>query len=253
MFGRKVETPEFLETPTHVEALNRLLYLVESGTTMALIQGQTGSGRTVVLAKLKQILTRQQFSCPMVNVAGMDAETLFWHIASVFSLPAASQQNKAATLISIRDEILGRAHCGLKTLLILDDLDHGFGDFQGAIRYLAAVAAQTEGMFSIVMAASTLPTGGLIDDAELRVELPRLSRAESAAFAMKMLGALTENGQSLTQNALEEITSLAQGLPARLTQLCNVLHVVHETTPDLAIDEHIVRELALEVGLRSAA
>ena len=253
MFGRKVELPRFTETTSHTEALHRLFYLVDSEAPFASIQGRAGSGRTSVLLQFKEALVRQQILCPLINSAGMDAESLLWHIAAALSLDITGLKSRSELQMGIRDELQGRAHCGLRTVIILDDLDLGFGDIESALKYLTAVASQADGLVTFVASTSDFARAGFVRDPQLVVELPGLSKLESLQFAQSLLGSLLETDQILLHSALPVIVELSEGNPARLTRLCNIIQVVHDTSPSLRIDEHVVREAAREVLPRAVA
>ena len=211
-----------------------------------------------MLHQLKENLQRKQFFCPLVNVSGMDCEALLWQIASAFCLDASSQRNRAELLLAIRDELQGRTQCGQRTVILLDDVDFGFSDIEMAIRFLIAAAGQGEGHITVVMSGSKAFTTGFNKDSELSVLLPALTEQEAISFAGELLQSNLTSQKAVTdlilcQSAVVEVAELAKGNLARLTQLCNMLRVVQETSPTLKINDQIVREVAGELLPRAVA
>ena len=258
MFGRKVELPRFVETPTQLEAIYRLLYLIDSSARFAFVEGSSGSGKTTVLLQIKENLQRKQFFCPFVNVSGMDCEALLWQIACAFSLDASSQRNRAELLLAIRDELQGRVQCGQRTVILLDDIDFGFSDIDMAIRFLIAAAGQGEGLVTVVMTGSQAIATAFTRDSELSVPLPPLTEQESMSFigeslTLESARANTTTDQVVCQSAVSVIAEIAKGNLAKLSQLCHMLRVVHETSPTMKINDKVVREVADELLPRAVA
>lgn len=55
MFGQKKQTAWFFDSAVHLEAVSRLLYLIEVGEPFGVICGPDGSGRTRFLRLREEI------------------------------------------------------------------------------------------------------------------------------------------------------------------------------------------------------
>ena len=72
MFGQKTQPTWFFRSSGHVEAVSRLMYLVESREPVGVITGPDGSGRTRVLERTAQELQRTGESAILMNLGGLE-------------------------------------------------------------------------------------------------------------------------------------------------------------------------------------
>ena len=72
MFGQKKQTAWFFDSSVHLEAVSRLLYLIEVGEPFGVICGPDGCGRTRILARLRQETERTGKPVVALNVSGLD-------------------------------------------------------------------------------------------------------------------------------------------------------------------------------------
>ncbi|MGV2338443.1 MAG UNVERIFIED_CONTAM: hypothetical protein LVR18_31900 [Planctomycetaceae bacterium] len=72
MFGQKTQPTWFFRSSGHVEAVSRLMYLVESREPVGVITGPDGSGRSRVLERTALELQRTGESVVLMNLGGME-------------------------------------------------------------------------------------------------------------------------------------------------------------------------------------
>lgn len=253
MFGRRTTTPWFYETTVFTEALSRLLYLVDVGEALALVHGPDGSGRTSLLKKLQEQLQRRQAGVVLLNAAALDAESLLWHLADALAIVSPASQRRSEILLKIRDELLGRAHCGLRSAILLDDIQRAAPDVPSLIHQLAALGTQQPGMLTVVATSQSSRVPGLADHPALNIALSLLSPEESLNFVINLLSCQRTGLDRVESSAVTAVAELAGGSPAQLLRLCDLVEVVTETSPDLRIDGQVVREIAQEVLPRAVA
>ena len=75
MFGQATQSTWFFDSAVHLEAVCRLLYLVDSHEPFGVVYGPDGSGRTRVLSKLREELQRSGTVVLSLNLGGMDDES----------------------------------------------------------------------------------------------------------------------------------------------------------------------------------
>jgi type II secretory pathway predicted ATPase ExeA len=253
MFGRKNSQPWFFESSVYIEAISRLLYLVENQASLALVHGADGSGRTQLLQHLQRELRRMQISSCLVNVSGLDSDSLLQNVAGSLAIPISPAANRTELLFRLRDELLGRSHCGVRTVLMLDDIHRAYSDQLPAIQYLAALNSLSAGQVTVVLTSNTSRISGLQSATTLQVALPMLSPEESVEFVADFLNCQASPDALLPPTAIRAIAELSGRLPAQLVQVCSLLSVVRETSPELPIDERVVRDIIREINPRAVA
>ena len=82
MFGLKKQTAWFFDSSVHLEAVSRLLYLIESGEAFGVISGPDGSGRTRILTRLREEIERTGKLVVSLNVAGLDENAALSELTS---------------------------------------------------------------------------------------------------------------------------------------------------------------------------
>lgn len=263
MFGRKTVPRWFYPSCMHLEAINRAIYVAESGAGMAVVSGQDGTGRSTVLGQLHAELKRRNYHVAMVNASAMDQHSLLFHIADQLSICLPEGAQRSDILLRIRDELQGQAHCGVRTVLLLDDLHRGQMHFQegrtagndlvAAVQYFCALGAAASGMISVIITCDRQTIAGLSATPALNIPLSTLSFDESIDFTTSLLRSLASDLQFVDESAVAAVAETADGFPGMLIRLCELIQIVHETSPRLKIDEAVVREMVTAVLPRFAA
>jgi general secretion pathway protein A len=254
MFGRKSTQRWFFESSVHVEAVSRLLYLIESKAGLALVHGADGAGRTLLLQQLRAELLSQQVYTLLLNVSGLDADGLLLQIAGGLNIVVEPSTVCRAELVQrIRDELLGRAQCRLQTTILLDDLHRSFSEVTPVVQFLSGINAQAEGMVNVVGSSISPRISGLQSGMLLSIPLGPLSVDESFQFVVAFLKDHANQVPSVDISAVRAVTELAGRLPAQLLRVCHLLTVVAETSPHLQIDAAVVRDIISEVSPRAVA
>jgi hypothetical protein len=121
MFGHQTQSEWFFDSSVHLEAVSRLLYLVESHEPLGLVQGPDGSGRSRVLGRLREELSRTGIMTVPLPLSGMDEESALWQLAEGLCARLRPSMRRHELLSLVRDELSGRGRCGVQTVILLDD------------------------------------------------------------------------------------------------------------------------------------
>ena len=116
MFGQKKQTAWFFDSSIHLEAVSRLLYLIDAGESFGVICGSDGCGRTRVLARLREEVERTGKFVVSLNVAGLDTATALTELVTSISSSARRSMGFHELVPLLRDELAGRAHCGMHSV-----------------------------------------------------------------------------------------------------------------------------------------
>ncbi len=242
------------ESETQLEAISRLLYVTEAGTTLAWLTGASGSGRTTVLEQLRKELETSRTSSLFLNAAGMDGDALLWHLAAGLAAHTSGSAQRHELQQAVRDQLLGKAFCQLRQAIIIDDAQLAAQDISGFLAWLSALAEQSSG--HLVLVGSSTPTGKptlVREQPLLKIQLQPLTSSESIRFVTRQMHAWTQGTFALEPNAAESIATLCGGSPAKLVRMCGLLKAVYQVQPGLPIDRETVESVAEELTFRRAA
>ena len=128
MFGHQTQSEWFFDSSVHLEAVSRLLYLVESHEPLGLVQGPDGSGRSRVLGRLREELSRTGIMTVPLPLSGMDEESALWQLAEGLCARLRPSMRRHELLSLVRDELSGRGRCGVQTVILLDDFHRAAED-----------------------------------------------------------------------------------------------------------------------------
>lgn len=247
MFGRTSPENDWeFAAEGQTEAVNRLLYVVENGEILSLLEGPGGTGKTTVLRRTAEELTAQGRRVALQNVASLDCRTALWHLCCALSVPCEPGVGASILMMQIRDELLARARCEHHTVLLLDDTDLAQKDIKIALNLLASIAEASDGVVSIIAAAEESLAFSMRKRTSLRVSLEPLSEREAIEFAVRRLTHLNCAVQRIDESGWRALADLGAGLPAQLLRICQMVQVVasmQDGTVDAALVHSAAREL----------
>ena len=248
MFGQKTQPTWFFRSTGHVEAVSRLMYLVESREPAGVITGPDGSGRTRVLERTAQELQRTGQTAVVMNMGGMDDEAALWQLAGRLCCNVRSSLRRHELLTALRDELAGRGQCGQHTTLLLDDLHRSEINEGIFLRFLLGIALSGSCPLTVIGAVRHEIPPELAEHVYVPIRLQRLNVAESAVFVRELLQRLGLPPGACDEHAIRETAAVGSGLPSRLFRLCDLIQVYALAWPGTPIHADIVRSLAAELA-----
>jgi type II secretory pathway predicted ATPase ExeA len=248
MFGQKTQPTWFFRSSGHVEAVSRLMYLVESREPVGVITGPDGSGRSRVLERTALELQRTGESVVLMNLGGMEDDGALWQLAGLLCCHVRSSLQRHQLLTALRDELAGRGQCGQHTTLLLDDLHRSELDNSVFLRFLMGIALSGSCPLTVIAAGRNEIPAELADHVYVPIRLQRLNHAESAVFARELLQRLGLPPGACDDESIRETAAQGGGLPARLFRICDLIQVYAQAWPGSPISAEIVRSLAAELA-----
>ncbi len=109
----------YYESVTHKKALSYLGYGLNQGEGFVVITGEVGSGKSTLVAHLKQKLDSDRMTVGEVVTSALDGEEMIHVAARSFGLDAGG--DKAADLAAIEMFLHEEARNGRRALLIVDE------------------------------------------------------------------------------------------------------------------------------------
>jgi len=186
--------PSFLfATRKHNEALASLYYGVRRHKGFVVMTGEVGTGKTLLIRCLLELLTRSQVGFAYVFNSRLNAMEFLRYVAGDFGL-AASGKGKDELLLSISDYLVDRHRRKLTTLLVVDEAHHLSSEVLEEIRLLTNLETPTQKLLQILLVGQPelnqkLDSSNLRQLKQriaLRCNLEPLSEEETRAYVKKV-------------------------------------------------------------------
>ena len=258
MFGQKRQTAWFFDSTVHLEAVSRLHYLIEVGEPFGVICGPDGSGRTRILTRLREEIERSGKLVVSLNVSGLDENAALAELTSSLSSSARRGMARHELVSLLRDEMAGRIHCGVHTVILIDDLHRAQTDLESFLRVLTALNsgssnAAGQGRLTVIVASARPLANGLSLESLLQIRLSPLDSAESSDFVRSLARRHHIPAACMDDNAVRAIYDLSRGNTARMSRVCELIAVLHETSPETQITSETVSAVMRELSPRAVA
>ena len=258
MFGQKRQTAWFFDSTVHLEAVSRLHYLIEVGEPFGVICGPDGSGRTRILTRLREETERSGKLVVSLNVSGLDENAALAELTSSLSSSARRGMARHELVSLLRDEMAGRIHCGVHTVILIDDLHRAQTDLESFLRVLTALNsgssnAAGQGRLTVIVASARPLANGLSLESLLQIRLSPLDSAESSDFVRSLARRHHIPAACMDDNAVRAIYDLSRGNTARMSRVCELIAVLHETSPETQITSETVSAVMRELSPRAVA
>jgi len=209
------------DSPVHAEALARLEFLCESRSSLGLLLGKSGSGKSAVLAQFAQRATRSGTLVSCLAAAAADEQHLLPSLAD--SLQVSPEGEIAALWRRVADRLAELRFDGLSAVVLLDDLDRAAGSTLALVERLLSLP---DAPLTIVAAArpeSVARLGGrIVEQIALRIELMPWSETESRDHLDRSLAAAGRVQPAFAEPAAQRLFELSGGTPRRVNQLAQL-------------------------------
>lgn len=216
----------FFASPTHDEALARLLFLVEDGRRVGLLLGPHGSGKSVVLDVLRRELRKTGVTVALLGLLGLDEDEVLWQLAAACGLNPPTGATRNWLWRNLQDFLTIERHQQRATALLFDDAHEATPEVLALLSRFLDWDQTPESRLTVVLAAAPDLAARLgqrvLQLAELRVSLEPWDAHDTADYLRAMLTAAGGPVEAFRDDALERVHSLANGNPRRVAQLANL-------------------------------
>ena len=243
----------FFATPRHNEALAALYHGVRGHKGFAVLTGDVGTGKTLLLRCLLEQLTRSEdVAYAYVFNGRLSPCEFLQYVASDFGLRV-SGKNKSEILSEISKYVVARGAGNLTTVLIVDEAHHLSVDILEEIRLLTNLETVHGKLLQILLVGQP-ELDQKLDSFELRqlkqriahrAQLLPLDVAETTGYIVRRLqvaGAELNAGTLFPQDTVQTIFRYSQGIPRLINTICeNALITAYarqlpSVTPEIAED-----------------
>ena len=166
--------PSFLyATKRHNEALAALYYGVRRRKGFVVLTGEVGTGKTLLVRCLLEVLHRANVSYAYVFNPRLTPTEFLQYIAGDLGLPA-SGKNKTELLLDLSSYVIGRHQKGLTTVLVVDEAHHLAPEVLEEVRLLTNLETAKEKLLQILLIGQQ-ELEGKLDSTDLRQLKQRIS------------------------------------------------------------------------------
>lgn len=260
-FENRFSSDSYYPSEAHQAAQLKLRYAIEHRRSVALVCGNSGMGKSMVIHQLRSQMP--EFVGPVVHVAypAMASDQLVQYIAGQLSsdyVADTSKPSMATAIQSIEKSLARTVQEGRHAVLLIDEAE--WLEDQGslsALRLLLNLSVQeTPGESAFTIVLSGQPTlmaqleryPALDQRVAVRCLLNRFSIEETNSYIGHRLRSVGGNVEAIFENdTLDAIHGLCEGVPRRINSLCDLALMVgyaqEQTSIKLDMIENVHREL----------
>ena len=251
-FRNCLDLEYFYQNPVHEEALARLFFLVEQRRRLGLLIGPGGSGKSLLLEVFARQLRRRGSPVASLNLIGVEPAEMLWHLAAQFQVSIEPPASTAALWRAITDRIAEHRYQQQDTAILLDDADRASRPVFVQIMRLAQSERSPESRLTLILAGDPKHVGqidhGLLDLAELRIDLEPWEQADTQQYLAKSLAQAGCTSSVFAESAVARLHTLSQGIPRRVAQLADLSLLAGAGQELEQIDAEVVEGVYRELG-----
>src|SRR5271169_7067814 len=159
--------PSFLyATKRHNEALAALYYGVRRRKGFVVITGEVGTGKTLLVRCLLEVLHRANIAYAYVFNPRLSPMEFLQYIAGDFRLPTAGK-SKSELLLDLSTYVIGRHQKNFTTVLVVDEAHHLSADVLEEVRLLTNLETPQQKLLQILLIGQP-ELDDKLDSSELR-------------------------------------------------------------------------------------
>jgi len=250
----------FFATPRHNEALAALYHGVRGHKGFAVLTGDVGTGKTLLLRCLLEQLTRSDdVAYAYVFNGRLSPCEFLQYVASDFGLPVAGK-NKSEILSDLSKYVVARGSGKLTTVLIVDEAHHLSVDILEEIRLLTNLETVHGKLLQILLVGQP-ELDEKLDSFELRqlkqriahrAQLVPLNPGETAGYIKRRLqlaGAELNADTLFPQDTLQTIFRYSRGIPRLINTICENALITAYARQLSSVTPEIVEDVAADLRL----
>ena len=250
----------FFATPRHNEALAALYHGVRGHKGFAVLTGDVGTGKTLLLRCLLEQLTRSDdVAYAYVFNGRLSPCEFLQYVASDFGLPVAGK-NKSEILSDLSKYVVARGSGKLTTVLIVDEAHHLSVDILEEIRLLTNLETVHGKLLQILLVGQP-ELDEKLDSFELRqlkqriahrAQLVPLNPGETAGYIKRRLqlaGAELNADTLFPQDTLQTIFRYSRGIPRLINTICENALITAYARQLPSVTSEIVEDAAADLRL----
>ena len=217
-FGLTPDTSFYFPALPHREAHETLLYALDAGEGFLVVEGEVGTGKTLLLRRLLNTLP-ERWQAAFVPNPGLDPRGLYAAIAIEFGLPA--EGSSEALLHSLERHFIALAQQERQPVVLIDEAQALPAETLEAVRLLTNLETEKRKLLQVVLFGQPelmarlreKGTRQILTRISFHAALRPLERYEVAAYVRHRLKVAGDNGSLFTGWAELALWRTSRGLP----------------------------------------
>ena len=251
--------PSFLfSTKRHNEALAALYYGVRRRKGFVVMTGEVGTGKTLLIRCLLQMLSRSDVNYAYVFNPCLTPTEFLQYVVGDFRLPA-SGKNKSELLLNLSSFVISRFQKGLTTVLVVDEAHHLSSAVLEEIRLLTNLETPQEKLLQILLVGQP-ELDEKLDSSDLRQLKQRIAiRSHLGALVLDETEGYIHRRLRLAGSAspemlfpmdtILEVQRHSKGIPRLINTLCETALIHGYSRQSRSITPAMIEESALDFRL----
>jgi general secretion pathway protein A len=249
----------YYTTPSYQRIYNSLVHSIREGTSLSVMTGEVGTGKTTMLRRIMRDLSRTvRFAYLTYTTLPFDDLLIF--LCDDLEIPR-PQGGQLQTLRTLQEVLTTRQNEGQATALLIDEAQNLQESVLEDIRHLLNLATESKTLLPVVLVGQpelerklALPSvSQLTQRVAVHCQLDRLKERDIAPFIAHRLRAVGyERDDLFTPEAIERITFYAQGIPRLINIICDNALLLGYSISEKTISAELIEEVSQDLGLHKA-
>jgi general secretion pathway protein A len=248
--------PRFLfPSRQHREALAGLIYAVQDGRGFAVLTGEVGTGKTMLVHALLTELGERVRSA-LVFHPHLSRRDLYPHLLAEFQLPP--QESTLASVRALQKLLLDQFQAGVRVVVIIDEAHALPRDVLEEVRLLSNFETSRDKLLQVLLIGQpellerlrSPELRQLRQRIAVRCTLGPLEFSETAAYVRSRLATAGGRPALFLPGAYATLHRFSGGLPRLINILCDHALLSGFARDQLEIGPALVRRAATDLGLR---
>ena len=252
--------PSFLfPTRRHNEALAALYYGVRRHKGFVVMTGEVGTGKTLLVRCLLQLLNRKDVAYAYVFNSRLSPVEFLQYIAGDLGLNVAGK-NKSELLLELSNYLITRYQQKLTTVLVVDEAHHLEVDVLEEIRLLTNLETAERKLLQILLVGQpeldlkldSVELRQLKQRIALRSQLEPLSLEETTGYIQRRLqlaGASAQSSTLFPPDTMARVFRHSSGIPRLINTVCENALITAFARQSQVVTPDIIDEVASDFRL----
>lgn len=251
-FERTWSAARFFAGSLHEEALARLMFVLEEQRRLGIVLGPVGTGKTYLLRLLQHRAERMGRFIVRCDAMGADGNELAAQVAVGCHVDCEPDASPAKIWSGIKLRLESMAIIRQSLVVIIDHVDFVPTECLRTIARLNQLADAVGVTMTILIATREQEIArSLCDFMDLKIELGPWTVEECVQFISAATLHAGSNRVLFTDEAVQVLHDVTQGVPSRLVSLCNLSLLAARECDEECVTHEIVNGLLNEIRLAS--
>lgn len=234
------------------EAIARIEFVVENPHRLAVLLGEPGTGKSLILERAAQKFQATGQQTIVMNLLGMDEEDFAVQLADALHVSYRERKSYATIWRGILDELAVTRCQDRKTVFFFDDADDAESEvLKNVIRLIQWKPGEDTQVTTVLAADSrraNLLGPRLIELSDLRIEVYPWELTDTTMFVQQSLRNAGRKQPVFDDGAFEQLFELTGGVPRRVRQLAELSLIAAAGQELKTIDGPTVELVHRELG-----